>query len=623
MDDSPQDLYSEIGSSIVIVIVIIMSNFDESFFKDLLKEEREECLKGPGIDLDLHEAFVEACQAFQDAKEAKDAAEAEVERMKKTGGDPSESQEMLTMWTTAMAEKLDKCVDAAKPILEAIDLTEYDLEMSLLRTAVLTRGTPKGFAKFANESDLNGQLVETLLNNKKIMKEIISHGGPTGNKYGNAMKLYTQIMAGLQKDRFHKVNKKLAMAAALEFAQPQTEFDTSVEIDAQKRFTHYEKAHRKGELDPSFTHFSTWEFRMAINSDASHEQLQWGRDMLTTYAPHLASIYDERWRYVYQVTTDVGYRAPNWTSSPRTYQQILSGGGREGPRAWFGRFICRAFGVPVWGLKQQGNVAMSRWTPKGWAMNFSLPGAGWESCSWDDRPGLDFIEEVKARSAVSEQEYYAKVSLLECLADACKEKNKKIEEAGFVNPNKVWRSLALMQRKIFADQVKEEKFQRTGPGVVITKIEKYIQDIDEAARPLPFEVEAKGGVIIPAASFNESSGKKHVRSHQSFGGGTQLHLIDGEGYVTYEIPANVTFQEDKEYMLTAKVSTVHRTQQKLQLEIDGGELYEIEIPYTLGEWKETEPIKIEVGGLSIMKFYRVKAEDCFGLAIKNFTLSPC
>ena len=85
------------------------------------------------------------------------------------------------------------------------------------------------------------------------------------------MKLYTQIMAGLQKDRFQKVNKKLAMAAALEFAQPQTEFDTSVEIDAQKRFSHYEKAHRKGELDPAFTFFSTWEYRMAINSDASNE----------------------------------------------------------------------------------------------------------------------------------------------------------------------------------------------------------------------------------------------------------------------------------------------------------------------------------------------------------------
>ena len=56
-----------------------MSNFDVAFFKDLLKEERRECLEGPGLDLELHEAFVEACQAFQYAKEAKDIAESEEE----------------------------------------------------------------------------------------------------------------------------------------------------------------------------------------------------------------------------------------------------------------------------------------------------------------------------------------------------------------------------------------------------------------------------------------------------------------------------------------------------------------------------------------------------------------
>jgi hypothetical protein len=601
-----------------------MSNFDESFFKDLLKEEREECLKGPGIDLDLHEAFVEACQCFHDAKEAKDAAEKDLVDIKKTGDSDAkaEAQDMLHVWTNAMNDSLARCVDTAKPILETIDLMDYDLEMSLLRTAILTRSTSKGFAKFANGSDLNGQLVETLLNNKKIMKEMVLQGGAAGNQYGNAMKLYTQIMAGTQKDRFQKVNKKLAMAAALEFAAPQTEFDTSIEIDAQKRFNHYEKAHRKGQLDPAFSHFDTWEYRMAIGSDAPDEQLQWGRDMLMAFAPHVTTIYDERWRYNYQVKSDVGYRAPHWTASPRTYQQVLSGGGQEGPRAWYGRFICQAFGIPVWGVKQPRNVAMSRWTPKGWVISFGLEG-GWDISSWHDRPGVDFIQEVKARSAVSEQEYYEKVALLDCLADACKEKNKKIEEAGFVNPNKVWRSLALMQRKIFADMVTEESYQRTGPGVVVGKIEKYIQEINNEAPPLPFEVEKRGGVIIPAASFSESNGKKYVKAEPSFGGGTQLQLLGGEGYVTYEIPANVTFQEDKDYMLTANICSVHLEQQPLKLEIDGGTVYDIKIPYTMGKWGDTEPVKIEVGGLSVMRFFRKKDPNCFGLAIKSFTVTPC
>ena len=255
-------------------------------------------------------------------------------------------------------------------------------------------------------------------------------------------------------------------------------------------------------------------------------------------------------------------------------------------------------------------------------ISFGLPG-DWEISTWNDRNGIDFIEEVKARAAVSEQEYYEKVVLLDCLADACKEKNKKIEEAGFVNPNKVWRSLALMQRKIFADSCTESSFERTGPGVVVGKIEKYIQEIDENAPPLPFEVEKAGGFIIPAASFTESNGKKHVKAHQSFGGGTQLNLINGEGWVTYEIPSNVTFNQDKDYMLVAKVCTVHRDQQPLKLEVDGGTVYELKVPYTLGQWEETEPVKVEVGGLSVMKFFRTKSPNCFGLAIKSFTLTTC
>lgn len=587
-----------------------MSNFDVDFFKDLLKEERRECLEGPGLDLGLHEAFVEACQAFQYAKEAKEIAE---------------SKEELEMTKALMKEALGKCKESALPILESIDLMECDLEMSLLRTAILVRGGAKGFAKFANQSDLHGQLVETLLNNKKIMKEFLLNGGPTGKKYGNAMKLYTQIMAGLEKDRFYKVNKKLAMAVALEFASPQTEFDTSIEIDAQKRFSHYEQAHRNGELDPAFTYFSTWEYRMAINSDASNEQLQWGRTMQMTYAPHLATLYDERWRYNYQVTTDVGYRAPNWTASPRTYQQLLSGGGFEGPRAWFGRFICRAFGIPVWGFKQHPkNVGMSRWTPKGWMMTFQIPGSDFNTCHWDDRSGTDFIEEVKARAAVTEIEYYEKVTLLECLADACKEKLQKDEEFEYVDPNRVWRSLALIQRKLLADQVRVNSFQRDGPTVVVSKIDKYIQNIQMEVSDVPFDKQDNGKIIIPAVSFKVSGDKKHVRSQQSFDGGNQVNLIDWEGYVTYEIPTNLEFQTNKDYMLSLIVSTVHLTQQNLKVETNDGEgNHEIEIPYTVGEWQETEPIEIDVASLLKLKFYRLKASDCFGLAIKEIILSPC
>ena len=603
-----------------------MSNFDEEFFKDLLREEREECLKGPGLDMELHEAFVGACAEFEEAREIRDEAHEEYENLRKAGDDKDAIKEAagaLKEAVATMSEVFDECVEAAKPLLETINLLdpEYDLEMSLLRTAVLTRATPKGLAKFAEESDLNGQIIETLLNNKKIMKEMLVGGGAKDGEFGNAMKQYTSIMANLKKDRFQKVNKKIAMAAALEFASKKTEFDSKKKISALKRFEHYEKAHRKGLLDPAFSHFSTWEYRLAINSDAPHDQLKWAREMLCNFSPHIATIYNQIWRYAYQIKTDVAIGAPKWTGNPRTYKMILDGGGREGPRSWYLRFICQAFGIPVWGFKEDKNYGTAKWTPQGWELLLSL-NKDWNQVSWEGQPGPDFLNEAKARAAVTEAEFYEKVLLLECLSDACKEKAKTPEDAAFFSTERVWRSLAVAQRKIFADQATEESFQRTGPSIVVTKIEKYEQELSALKDPLPVMAGDDGVIIIPAASIKESNGDKFVKSMDSFGGGTQLVLVNGEAWATYEIPGDMV-KEKGNFKLSCCVCTVHTVQKPLKISVDDGKPVKLEIPFTDGEWKDTTEVAIEIGPSSILKICRVKSNSCFGLAIKDFTLAPC
>jgi hypothetical protein len=70
------------------------------------------------------------------------------------------------------------------------------------------------------------------------------------------------------------------MAVALELATPIYEFDTKIEVDPIKRYQHYADAYKNGELDPAFPHFSVWEMRHIINSNAKDEQLAWGRKML-------------------------------------------------------------------------------------------------------------------------------------------------------------------------------------------------------------------------------------------------------------------------------------------------------------------------------------------------------
>jgi len=65
-----------------------------------------------------------------------------------------------------------------------------------------------------------------------------------------------------------------------------------------------------------------------------------------------------------------------------------------GPRAFFGRFAVKSFGLPTWGATEPGHAAMSAWSPSGWRV---LLGAGWPSAWWGERGGVDFYLETQAR----------------------------------------------------------------------------------------------------------------------------------------------------------------------------------------------------------------------------------
>ena len=116
-------------------------------------------------------------------------------------------------------------------------------------------------------------------------------------------------------------------SVALELCQPLAIFDTTTPVDAVQRYFDYEKAYLDGLLDPAFEHFSVWELRMVVDSDASNEELVWCRQFLLTYRPDICYMGDQRWRYSSIVKTDVRYKRPDWTAQPRTMMQALARGG--------------------------------------------------------------------------------------------------------------------------------------------------------------------------------------------------------------------------------------------------------------------------------------------------------
>ena len=67
-------------------------------------------------------------------------------------------------------------------------------------------------------------------------------------------------------------------------------------IDPVARYRHYEAAYRAGDLDPALEVMTAFECRHAMNSHASHEDLQWLRESMAVYRPdHIAMDY--HWRY--------------------------------------------------------------------------------------------------------------------------------------------------------------------------------------------------------------------------------------------------------------------------------------------------------------------------------------
>jgi hypothetical protein len=116
----------------------------------------------------------------------------------------------------------------------------------------------------------------------------------------------------------------------LELADPYPLFNELGVTDAVQRYIYFQQSFLLGELDPAVPDFGAWQWRHVVNSDATEDELSWGRASLLAYRPDLALVnHDEtKWQYCFIVRSDVDYKDPDFYKSPKSYDQILSGGGK-------------------------------------------------------------------------------------------------------------------------------------------------------------------------------------------------------------------------------------------------------------------------------------------------------
>ncbi|HUT12255.1 MAG TPA: SUMF1/EgtB/PvdO family nonheme iron enzyme [Thermoguttaceae bacterium] len=412
------------------------------------------------------------------------------------------------------------------------------LDAKFAEYVVLLEATPGGLAEFAQQGKEQAALVEKMLADADLMKQMLVADGANAKRegrgygpaqYGQAMKIYTDIQKA-SKQAATGVLQRLALAISLEHAVPigqanptaQTEAPDT--IDPVKRYLHYEKAYLDGELDPAFERLSTWELRMVVNGDEPDETLAWGREMLRNYRPDHIYNSNSGWRYVSIVSSDVKYGSGDVKYDRpelQKYQNILMNGGVCGRRAFFGRFILRAFGIPTTARPQSGHAALAHWTPDGWVVCLGGGwGAGWTSTRYEK--DLDFLATTQARN---NREAYLKVKRAQWAGDVLGETRTYGEHDG---TPAFWNGVALRTQRAIIEEAKAVTLDALG------------EDLGEANEPTvaekvmasPVTPEDKkitygedGVISIPAAAYSEPSGNtQDVIAMKSFGGGLQIFL---------------------------------------------------------------------------------------------------
>jgi len=408
------------------------------------------------------------------------------------------------------------------------------------RYVVLLEATPRGLAEFAQQGKEHAALIEKLLTDTDLMKEMLVADGANAKRvgrngygpsqYGPAMQILASIQKASTKASGDGVLQRLAIAISLEHAVPIEQSnpaamnDAPATVDPVKRHLHYEKAYLEGELDPAFERLSIWALRFVVNGDEPDETLAWGREMLRNYRPDHIYNTNEGWRYVSLVSTDVKYGSANVKHDRpelQRYQNILMNGGVCGRRAFIGRFILRAFGIPTIARPSRGHGALAHCTQKGWVVNLGGGwGAGWTSTRY--RQDVDFLASTQARN---NRDAYLKVKRAQWAGDVLGEKRIYGENDGV---SAFWNGVALRTQRAIIEESKAVTLDALGEDLgeanEPTVAEKVIASpVMPEDRKINYR---KDGVIaIPAAAYSKPSGNtREVIAMKSFGGGLQIFL---------------------------------------------------------------------------------------------------
>ena len=517
----------------------------------------------------------------------------------------------------------------ARSILKDVDnfLASDSLDPKLLTAAIIRNATPQGLAEFAQQGPAEEKLLEQLFADEALMRQILNAGGANGGEYGEAMQVYTAILAKSERAReVGSIFQRLALGTAIHMpwlldkekgGVHNIVYRTQTTVDQVERYLHYEKAYLAGELDPAFKDMNTWECRFITDDPYSDEDLAWTRKMMQNYRPDHITNPDYKWRYVRIVKSDVPYVSP--TSDPALgtpAQQHIALGGICGRRAFYGRLAARAFGIPSRASTQTGHGAMCHWTPDGWVVCL---GAWWSSAWCGPQGGLDFLLDSQAREHVDD---YKQVLRAQWIGDALGEPDVNIRQYG--SGGGFWDGLAFYKKRAVVEDAEIEALELAG-GMKLGESDDLLGDekgeeieIPESDKTIVFGDDGK--ITIPAAACDRpTNSTDKVAFMKSWDGGTQIHysrLGQRPELIRYSVEAPTAGT----YTLVADVATVS-PKQEIILRLNRRTLIDISLPYTKGMWDESKPVTIDLKEGRNTLMFTCRAPNR-GVTMKEIQLVP-
>lgn len=513
-----------------------------------------------------------------------------------------------------------------------------EMHEKLAKCALLTVGA-REMAAFASLGEKEKSYVDLLLNDGKLIVDVMELGGAYQNKYGQSIRNYKAIQDASKNAADKDFFRLWALASSLEHPDGNhvPEGKTAPEAIVEY-YLSYEKAFLNAELDPAFSTLTAWDCRF-IFAFRPLESVTWMRKMIRNYRPDHMKL-DYKWRYCRITKSDVPYTSNAGGARAvgrekynlSSMQSFFLVGGICGPRAFTGRTATHAFGIPSRPAPQTGHAAISHWTPDGWVTVF---GAHWTHNHFRGQCGLDFELESKGRSIPKE---YHQVHRMNWLGDAFAE--DIVARRQFGVGGGLWKSLAHYKKLAIVQDANLKALAAVGSEfaesneAAVSPNSDWIEELDgplkEKEKEFP-QVELteadktittdKNGVItIPIAACSKPLSTEKVRfmkSHcDTF---VQLH---------YNLAGNrpelrsytVKIPEAGTYNFTANVVTV-TVDRSFTIRANRRNMHEVTVPFTIGDWMETEPVPMELNAGRNKLQLTLKAPNK-GLSIRSFTLTP-